>query len=227
MRTCIQLGLGYSTEFIGLTRENWVEYSEDCKEQIQARGLEYKDGWVYSTAHEWTKVPASYADDIEPWVYYGIDVSPESIAMLADKHKENKRANFICVGVGHRTENVEYYLTDKKIDYGDSRYQLNSDRVNFLIVPFHVILKLIDPPTFDVLAVDIDGHETGLFCDMPNWHIYPDFLTMELWGLGKDKRDLSLWHEKLKPYGYELVDIIEHPGGREWYLHECQYIRRA
>ena len=225
MRTVIQLGLGYSTEFLGLTSENWVEYSEKCIEQLKHHKKESKEGWIYSTPHEWAKVPKSFAEDKTPFIYYGIDASPESISVLADKHQDNKRANFICVGVGHLHEKIGYYLTENNIDYGDKRYQLNSSRVNFLIVPFSVILKLIDPPSFDVLAIDIDGHEMGLIYDMRNWHILPEFISIEAWGDINNKNDFSQWHEKLKRYGYELVDMIKHRGGEEWNLHECQYIK--
>ena len=177
------------------------------------------------------KIPSNFAENPEPFTYWGIDVSPESIANLADLYKDNERANFICIGTGKRgtfasVETEEHlFLTTNDIDYGHIEKKLNSSRVNFLVMPFHQILKLINPPTFDILAVDIDGHEKGLIYDMQNWHIYPDFLTMELPGEGEGRQDFSPWHDRVKPYGYELIDMVKHTYTDKGNVHECQYAR--
>ena len=56
MRTCIQMGLGFITEYIDLSRDGWIGYTKEHAKYVEEkRQLTPKDGWTYVCGHPWTK----------------------------------------------------------------------------------------------------------------------------------------------------------------------------
>lgn len=189
MRTAIQMGLGRYTEYLYLSYPNWSE--------------------IPDSQHPWVSVPESLKENTEPFRYYGLDINPESIALLANMHYDNENASFMCVGVGERQNILE---PDDKIT--DGGYPFLKGRINFLVMPFSDIIRMLDISDISVLAVDVDGYEPGLVRDMRKWDILPTYITMEM---HYDKDMCSRLCQDIQSYGYELTGIVDHipdPQGR-------------
>lgn len=211
MRTAIQLGLGIWSEYLYLTMDDWTGF--DCP-------------------LDWVDVPDFFKEDPQGFMYYGIDVDPQSIALLSNKNYANTRATWICAGVSDKFE-----LTQE--DLNSQAQPILHNRTTYLLVPFGEILKAINPPTFDVLAVDIEGFEYKMVDDMADWHILPTYITLEVfmkdgpndYGYSgyEDLTNGEFFEARLGELGYNLSGVVPHlyRDTDEWdsRLHEFQFVR--
>ena len=216
MRNVIQLGLHTEAEWAYLTQPGWIEAMGDERKQH--------------------KLPDFFKDDPEPFQYFGLDISPSSVAMVREKYKELSNAYFIACGLGdefsiENTPNRFYTDTTEWYDFNDER-----KNTLFVVAPFSFVINNLGVKEVSVLAMDIDGYEHEVLSTFGEWEIHPDLITTEICFL-RDT-DVSLLDE-YKDIGYthigtvlqyaeeEVVAQVRSGGNVDVlpYLHECQFLR--
>ena len=159
MREVMQIGLHAWAEWVYLTEDNWVEIHPLCQRQKQ--------------------VPPHFLDNPEPFRYYGVDCAPESVDLLSKQFKDNPRAKWLCAGLSDRNaSNIHYkaFLGERK----DWHVMDINQNVIYIFIPINTLFDSLAMTELDSRAVDVDGFEHALVDTLEQWHVKPQFISIEL-----------------------------------------------
>ena len=112
--------------------------------------------------------------EFDTWQYYGIDADPCSIAkMVAEYHECSPNANWILAFINEgRPVSLKHHNTFwVPYEQRQNNCYVPSMSLDFLI-------KALELPKIDVLAVDIEGMESPMLKSY-SWHVKPAFIAVE------------------------------------------------
>lgn len=163
MRNILQLGLHDTVEWFYLNDANWVKHLDERPQR--------------------ERLPKFYAEDPEPFRYFGIDVSPGSVNTCYSKFKGQDNTHFIACGVGSsfsvETVPNRYYNDEELKDW--YKFCDEKENVLFIFMPLKFIIDQLGITDLTALVMDIDGYELDAISDIHTWDIKPEFISFEMY----------------------------------------------
>lgn len=158
MRTCLQIGLNQTAEYIYLTEPNWVAKPVDSLKEL----------------------PSILKQDKTPFRYYGVDCGLSGLEYLRKKHHYSnaKWINAFVIGDKEDAHCLQEVRTVIKRQMGYDSQELRGEGIFIPETRFSDLLKNIHYD-IDVLAMDIEGGEHTIFEEY-DFKVKPTFVAVEV-----------------------------------------------
>lgn len=106
------------------------------------------------------------------WKYYGIDCDPCSIAYMLQKYHTNKFAEWVLASINQGVSPSMKYVPTWYIGDADEAYYYVPT------ISFDTLIDSLGLEKIDILAVDIEGVELGMFKNY-SWRLKPAYIAVE------------------------------------------------
>ena len=180
---CIQMGLNREAEYLYLASPNWLQKMKQVNP---------------------IKALPKVLHHISKWDYYGIDCDPASISLMLHTHPQQECIKWIQARIDSK---------DGKIVRNFENWGKEDNLFLSVTVTLDTLIKGLDLEKIDVLALDIEGAELGLF-QTYQWHIYPTYIAVEIHDARDDERPVEYFETR------KLIQDIIQERGYEMTLHK-------
>lgn len=171
---------------------------------------------------EINQIPVSVADRFSSWRYLGVDCDGGSIVKMLEKYGNSHGVQWVHAAVGKYPDQMTKLLSHfgKGYFYG---YGCSLQR----------LFQLLGLSQVDVLKVDIEGHEIGMFACY-DWKIRPAYISVEVHGDHNHTskanpvmlmQHIDIVHRTLAGQGYKQIGNIKtNPNSTGYCTCELQYL---